>query len=173
MDDQTNRRELIHILRAAYSGELAAALAYRGHWKSLRTGSSERQRIQQIEQEEWVHRERVGFILDTLTSRPRKLKEGRMWIIGRVIGGLCYVLGWFMPMYFAGRLESQNVKEYESAAFYADALGLIEFQNDLLEMARVEKEHEIFFLSTVANHPLLPLMQSIFGWGGEAVGSRQ
>jgi Uma2 family endonuclease len=30
------RQNLIRILQSAYSGELAAAFAYRGHWKSLK-----------------------------------------------------------------------------------------------------------------------------------------
>ena len=32
-------------------------------------------------------------------------------------------------------------------------------------MARVEKEHELFFLSVVTGHRLLPLMCSLFKWG--------
>jgi hypothetical protein len=35
----------------AYSGELAAGLAYRGHWRSVRD-AAERERIQTIEAEE-------------------------------------------------------------------------------------------------------------------------
>lgn len=42
---------LAAILRLAYSGELAAALAYRGHWKSVRD-PDERARIRQIEEED-------------------------------------------------------------------------------------------------------------------------
>ena len=30
------RRNLIRILQNAYSGEIAAAYAYRGHWKSVK-----------------------------------------------------------------------------------------------------------------------------------------
>lgn len=45
------RHDLIAILRLAYSAELAARLAYRGHWKSL-ADSEDRGRIRQIEEEE-------------------------------------------------------------------------------------------------------------------------
>ncbi|HXU39631.1 MAG TPA: ferritin-like domain-containing protein [Blastocatellia bacterium] len=159
-----DRDELIRILQGAYSGELAAGLAYRGHWKSV-SSPDERTAIQKIEREEAVHRQRVGEMLDTLGAGPRKVREARMWMIGRTIGLSCHALGRFLPMYFAGRLESGNVVEYEDAAAHASALGLSEFEADLLVMARVEKEHELFFLSMVAGHRLLPLMQGIFKWG--------
>ncbi|HVF48361.1 MAG TPA: hypothetical protein VNA17_12420, partial [Pyrinomonadaceae bacterium] len=63
---------------------------------------------------------------------------------------------------FAGRLESQNSVEYEEAAALASELGLDECVNDLLDMARVELEHEVFFRETVAGHRLLPLMRGVF-----------
>ena len=40
--------DLVAILQLAYSGELAAALAYRGHWKSV-SDIEDRRRIRQIE----------------------------------------------------------------------------------------------------------------------------
>src|SRR5262245_5370241 len=164
MDLESNRQRLIHILQGAYSGELAAGFAYRGHWKSLKN-ANERIAIQKIEREEWVHRERAGEMLASLGAAPLKLREAKLWVIGRTIGLACHVIGWFLPMYFAGRLESGNVLEYEDAAFHAAALGLSDFQADLLVMARVEKEHEMFFLGMVTGHRLLPLMLSIFKWG--------
>ena len=69
-----------------------------------------------------------------------------------------------MPMYFAGRLESGNVVEYEEAASYAKELGMHECVDDLLDMAKVEAEHEAFFHSTVAGHRMLPAMTRVFGW---------
>jgi hypothetical protein len=156
--------QLIHILQGAYSGELAAGFAYRGHWRSV-TSPNERAAIQKIEQEEWVHRKRVGEMLASLGASPRKLREAKLWLIGRTIGLACHFTGWFLPMYFAGRLESGNVIEYEVAAAHAAALGLTEFEADLLLMARVEKEHELFFLSIITGHRLLPIVSGIFGWG--------
>lgn len=69
-----------------------------------------------------------------------------------------------MPMYFAGRLESRNSVEYEDAAACAEDLELKECVCDLLEMARVELEHEMFFREMVAGHRLLPVMKRVFGW---------
>ena len=37
MDHQSEREKLIQILQGAYSGELAAGYAYRGHWKSVKS----------------------------------------------------------------------------------------------------------------------------------------
>jgi demethoxyubiquinone hydroxylase (CLK1/Coq7/Cat5 family) len=161
---QRQQQQLIHILQAAYSGEMAAAYAYRGHWKSLKS-SAEKVCVQRIENEEWIHREKVGRILDDLQAGPLRFKEMRMLITGRMIGMLCHLTGWFLPMYFAGRLESRNVCEYESAAAHARTLGLTEFENELRMMAIVEKEHEVFFMNAIASHRLLPLMRKIFRWG--------
>ncbi len=151
----------------AYSGELAAGFAYRGHWKSVKN-RDERAAIQKIESEEWIHRKRVGEMLAVLDSAPLKLREAKLWMIGRTIGAACHVIGWFLPMYFAGRLESGNVIEYQVAASHAGALGLKEFETDLLAMARVEKEHEMFFLNIITGHRLVPIVSSVFGWGGIA-----
>jgi demethoxyubiquinone hydroxylase (CLK1/Coq7/Cat5 family) len=164
MGQQPERQQLIRILQAAYSGELAAAYAYRGHWKSL-SDPVEQESVQRIEHEEMVHREKVGRILSELKSGPLRFREIKMSLIGRTIGMLCHLAGWFMPMYFAGRLESRNVCEYESAATHARRLGLTEFETELRVMATVEREHEIYFMQAIAAHRLLPLMRKIFGWG--------
>lgn len=158
------QQQLIRLLQAAYSGEMAAAYAYRGHWKSLKS-SAEKVCVRRIEMEEWVHREKVGRILNDLQAGPLRLREIRMLATGRTIGMLCHLTGWFLPMYFAGRLESRNVCEYEAAAVHARHLGLTEFEAELRMMAMVEKEHELFFMNTIASHRLLPLMRKIFRWG--------
>lgn len=69
-----------------------------------------------------------------------------------------------MPMYFAGRLESQNSTEYEDAAGHAQELGMDDCVEDLLDMARVELEHEVFFRGVVTGHRLLPLTSRVFRW---------
>lgn len=157
------KTNLIRILQHAYSGEVAAAYAYRGHWKSLKEGT-ERDHIKRIEEEEWDHRRRVGEWLEKLGAKPKPAREKVFWTVGRTLGVSCHISGWFMPMYFAGRLESQNSVEYEDAAAIARELGLDECVADLLDMARVEVEHEEFFRGVVANHRLLPVMKRVFGW---------
>ncbi len=159
----TTRQNLIRILQNAYSGEIAAAFAYRGHWKSLKD-SPERTEIKKIEAEEWHHRERVGRWLEILGVKPRFIREKLFWTVGRSLGVTCFLSGWFMPMYFAGRLESGNIIEYEEAAQFAKELGMDACVEDLLDMARVEGEHEAFFRQTITGHKLLPAMKKIFRW---------
>ncbi len=159
-----NSAALILILRRAYSGEMTAALAYRGHWLSLRN-LQEIAEIRQIEKEEWIHRERLGYWLRQLDVRPMWLLEIRMAILGSIILIGCNMVGWFIPMYFAGRLESQNDREYEEAAIHAEALGLEELHAELKVMAQLERDHEQYFLAKVADHPALPFWKKWFHWG--------
>ena len=148
-----NRQKLIAILQLAYSGELAAAYAYRGHWKSV-SDADERVAIRGIEEDEWRHRKLVGEMLATLGAGPDKTREVRATIVGRTLGFLCHVSGWFAPMYGAGKLESRNIVEYETAARYARDCGHQEMVECLLEMAEVEWDHEKYFRSRVLSHPL-------------------
>src|SRR5262245_41896326 len=151
-DPAAARRALVTILRHAYSGERAAALAYGGHWRSLPQGP-DRRRIRTIEDEEWRHRSRVGGMLAALESRPSAWREARAEAIGAVLGVLCHVAGRLAPMYAAGRLESVNIREYETAALLALEAGRHEWVESFLEMAEVEWEHERYFRGRVEDHP--------------------
>lgn len=153
MPETDSRHNLIALLQLAYSAEQAAALAYRGHWHSV-ADREERAHIKQIEDEEWHHRQLVGEMLEKLGAQPDRQREFRSFLIGRVLGVLCHVMGWLAPMYGAGRLESRNVREYETAARYARACGHEEFIDCLLTMAEVEWEHEYYFRSRVLLHGL-------------------
>jgi len=169
MSEQDSRSKLIALLQLAYSAELAAAYAYRGHWHSV-ADQDERARIRQIEDEEWHHRELVGGMLERLGSGPNRQREIRSLLLGRALGFLCHVMGWLAPMYGAGRLESRNIREYETAARHARDCGHEEFTDCLLTMAEVEWEHEYYFRSRVLLHsfgqrlslwPLPPSKESI------------
>ena len=102
--------------------------------------------------------------LEHLSAKPKYLREKIFWTIGRTLGILCFISGWFFPMYFAGRLESQNTKEYEDAAQFAKELKMDECYGELMEMSAKELEHEEFFRRVVANHRLLPLTRKVFKW---------
>ena len=157
------KAKLIRILQNAHAGELAAAYAYRGHWKSLKE-SGEKERIKQIEAEEWRHRENVRSWLQELNAEPLNRREMILGAIGKSLGAMCYVSGWFLPMYFAGRLESQNVQEYIDAAEFAKELKMQSCFEEMMEMSRVEKEHEEFFRLAVSHHRLLPVTKMFFRW---------
>jgi rubrerythrin len=164
MNADQHRKELIHILHMAYSGELAAGIAYAGHWRSLSVADQIKS-IKKIENDEWVHRRLVGEMLAELDDRPQRWREMMMAAIGSSVFIACFLGGWFMPMYFAGRLESANTKEYFQAAYHASELGLTHMQGKLMELSAVELEHEEFFKSIVQGHVLLPLMIKFFRWG--------
>ena len=151
MSQPRDSKPLVAILQLAYSGELAAAYAYRGHWHSL-TDADERARIEKIENEEWHHRRLVGEMLASLNSRPSAFREVRAAIIGRVLSLLCHLSGWLAPMYGAGKLESRNIREYETGARLAREAGKEEFVDCLLTMAEVEWEHERYFRARVLGH---------------------
>ena len=152
-----DRSRLIALLQLAYSGEKAAGYAYRGHWKSV-SSSKERERIASIEEEEWHHRKLVGEMLAELGSGPDSARETRAAVIGRTLGFFCHISGWFFPMYGAGKLESRNIREYETAARYAVGCGQLLFVDCLLAMAEVEWEHEHYFRSKVERHWLIRLV---------------
>jgi rubrerythrin len=76
MFENNNRKLLISILQMAYSGELAAGLAYRGHWHSV-MDPKERQEIQKIENEEWRHRKLVGEMLADLQTKSIRYRSAR------------------------------------------------------------------------------------------------
>ena len=70
----------------------------------------DRDAIRCIEAEEWDHRERVGRMIESLGGSPSRVRELRAFVTGSLLGFLCHVGGWFLPMYAAGKLESRNVK---------------------------------------------------------------
>jgi hypothetical protein len=108
--------------------------------------------VKTIEDEELHHRKLVGEMLQSLDAAPDTHREMRASVVGRVLGFFCHLTGWLAPMYGAGRLESKNIVEYETAARYARDCGRTEFVDWLLTMAEVEWEHEAFFRSCVLRH---------------------
>jgi len=94
-----------------------------------------------------------------------KYYEARFHMIGKTISASCYIIGWFMPFYFAGSLESGNVCEYFRMKQYFNALGIKEHDEILYEMGIKEKEHEVYFLSKIKHNKLLPFFEKIFSWG--------
>ncbi|MDQ2870189.1 MAG: ferritin-like domain-containing protein [Acidobacteriota bacterium] len=145
------RKMLVRLLQLAYSGEKAAALAYQGHARSVRD-PDEKAMIAKIENDEWIHRRKVGALLDRLGARPLAVREARASAVGHTLSVLCSLAGWFLPMFLAGRLETRNVCEYEKAAGWAAELHLDDFLADLREMAAVEVEHEKYFHEVIGRN---------------------
>lgn len=164
VDVATARAALVRGLQDAHAGELAAAYAYRGHWKSLRRRPAARAEVQRIEAAEWHHRTLVAAMLEELGGRPRRRRELLMACIGRFFGALCFVGGFFGPMYAAGRLEGMNVDQYDAAGQHAATLGLGAYAEQLEAMRQEEDRHERFFGEQVRGHWLLPLTSALLGW---------
>lgn len=152
------RAKLIRQLQCAHAGELAAGYAYRGHWHSVRE-PQERERIREIESDEWHHRELVAGLLRQLGAKPLRLREAVFFCIGKFIAGFCHVGGWFFPMWGAGLLEQHNIVEYEDCAEYASRCGEDSMIDCLLGMAEVEWEHERYFREKASGHWLVRLFR--------------
>jgi hypothetical protein len=162
-----HHKELVDLLQRAYSAEKAAAFAYQGHAGSVKN-KEEKIAIRQIELDEWNHRKEVLDIMKQYEIPVSKKYEMQFHIIGKTISASCYIIGWFMPYYFAGRLESGNVCEYFRMRQYFNSIGINAHDKILYEMGIKEKEHEVYFLQRIKNNKLLPFFEKIFSWGKES-----
>jgi rubrerythrin len=161
-----NHAGLVDLLRKAYSAEKAAAFAYQGHAGAVKK-PEEKKAIHQIEIDEWNHRRDVLLIMQKYNVPISKYYEFRFHVIGKIISGSCYVIGWFMPFYFAGRLESGNVCEYFRMMHMFHSLGIKEHDKVLYEMGIKEKEHEVYFLEQIKTNKMLPFFERLFSWGNK------
>jgi len=156
--------QLVDLIQMAYSAEKAAAFAYIGHAASVKN-KEEKIAIKQIEIDEWNHRAEVLLLMKEYDIPVSKWYEFKFHVIGKVISGSCFVIGWFMPFYFAGRLESGNVCEYFRMKHYFNSLGIKKHDVILYEMGMKEKEHEVYFLEQIKDSKLLPFFEKLFFWG--------
>lgn len=157
-------KALVDLLQMAYSAEKAAAFAYQGHAGSVKS-ADEKTAIKQIEDDEWGHRHEVLLIMRQYGIPVSRWYEFRFHVIGKAISASCYVIGWFMPYYFAGRLESGNVCEYFRLMHYFHELGINQHDQVLYDMGIREKEHEVYFLDRIKNRKALAFFERIFNWG--------
>ena len=151
MEAALARTELIRGLQLAHAGELGATRAYLGHCRALR-GRPERARLTRILKDEILHRHVVARMLAELDSAPDPRAEKRLNRIGRLIACACIWGGWFIPMYGAARLESDNIVEYEILARLAWWAGLHEYIDELLHLGEVEWDHEFWLRELASTH---------------------
>jgi hypothetical protein len=161
---QLNHPALVELLQRAYSAEKAAAFAYIGHAASLKNPAATAA-VKQIEDDEWGHRRNVLAIMQQHDIPISRFYEVKFHVIGRIISASCYLIGWFMPYFFAGKLESGNVCEYFVMMQYFHALGIREHDEILYEMGIKEKEHEVYFLEQIRDSKWLPFFERVFSWG--------
>lgn len=161
-----SHQKLVTLLQTAYSAEKAAMFAYQGHAGAVRD-KTQKASIRQIELDEQYHREEVLVIMKQYGIPVNKYFEVKYYLIGKTISAACYVIGWFMPFYFAGRLESGNVCEYFRMMQYFHEIGITEHNQVLYDMGMKEKEHEIYFLEKIKDSRMLPFFEKLFSWGGQ------
>jgi hypothetical protein len=125
-------------------------VAYIGHATSLKNPAA-KAAVKQIEDDEWGHRRNVFAIMQQYDIPVSRFYEFKFHVIGRVISASCHVISWFMPYFFAGKLESGNVCEYFVMMKYFHALGI--------------KEHEVYFLEQIKDSKWLPYFERVFSWG--------
>jgi rubrerythrin len=159
-----NHPALVDLLKQAYSAEKAAAFAYQGHAASVKN-TTEKKAIKQIEDDEWGHRHEVLQMMKQYDVPVSKFYEFKFHVIGKIISFSCFIIGRFMPFYFAGRLESGNVCEYFRMKQYFNSLRIKEHDKVLYDMGIKEKEHEVYFLEKVQNDKWLPFFEKLFAWG--------
>jgi hypothetical protein len=157
---------LAMLLQRAYSGEMAAALAYVGHARSLRCPQA-KSAVKQIEDDEWKHRQNVLALMRKYEVPVSRAYEAYFFCIGKIIALSCHVIGRFMPYFFAGKLESGNVCEYFVMMRYFHELGIHDHDEMLYEMGMKEKEHEMYFLAQIEGDRFLPFFERVFSWGRE------
>ena len=143
------RAQLIATLQMAYSGELAAGFAYRGHWHSVRD-PEERRRIKQIEDEEWHHRKLVGEMLESPV--PVRIKCGRCerpwwgecWdcCVTSAVGSRRCTERAGSRVAISSSMKRRRVMRSRAGEDLIDCL---------LTMAEVEWEHEKYFRSCAAS----------------------
>lgn len=153
LDPTQALEKLTCLLQSAHAGEKAAANAYYGHAHSLFIkNNTEKNEILNIMDEELHHREVLFEMLKTLGAKPNKLKEIIMYAVGVVIALLCIPGGYYIPMYGAGKIERNNIVEYEVAARLAYLSGQHAFIETLLQFAEIEWDHELYFRKKVKGH---------------------
>lgn len=136
--------KLVKALQDAHAGELAAYYAYQGHWESLKD-PSERAALQEIQQDELEHIIFLSHYLNKMGFKPSPIKDFVWTTIGKTIGALCHVTGWYLPMRVAGIMERIGTKSYIEISAIARAEGHEILAKKLLDMAEVEKRHENTF----------------------------
>jgi hypothetical protein len=157
-------KALVDLLRMAYSAEKAAVFAYQGHAASVKS-ELKKAAIKQIEIDEWNHQHKVLTIMNQYGIKPSRHYEIRFHIVRKLTSTGCHVIGWFMPFYFAGCLESSNVCEYFRMIHFFHELGIREHNQTLYEIGVKEKEHKDYFYAQIKGHKLLPLFERLFSWG--------
>lgn len=138
--------KLVRLLKQAHAVETGAYNAYEGHWRSLKK-ESERNKVQEIQKDEWFHRQSVGWMLIELKSEPSEFLETVMYLVGKTISIACYVMGYRAAMWGAKIMEVMGKNIYKKLAQIARDEGYPAMGVELDLMQKAEESHEEYFKS--------------------------
>jgi demethoxyubiquinone hydroxylase (CLK1/Coq7/Cat5 family) len=156
--------EVLRWLRRAHAGELGAALAYRGHARSVRR-PAERVRLYAILHEELGHRAEAAVLLaDRGEAGDARLGRG-VARLGRVAAIGCRCTGHWAPMLGAALAEAINVSEYHRLALAAERAGDAEVVAFAVRSRRLEAEHARWFVACAARHGgMMAMVARVVPW---------
>ena len=137
-------KKLIRQLKFAHAAEIAAYHAYEGHWRSV-SNQAEQDYIKTIQLDELKHIFTIEKMLEGIHAKPSPLLDKAGKIVGELIGFACYYSGWRLPMWVAGVMEKIGTRSYREIALEAAEQGRYLMAGCLMEMAKVEEEHEQYF----------------------------
>ena len=143
--------EVLRWLRRAHAGELGAAIAYRGHARSVRR-PAERARLYRILAEELRHRAEAAALLAARGADCDRRLGCNVARLGRIAAISCAFTGHWAPMLGAALAEAINVGEYRHlgrAALAADDRDVADFAR---RSQRLEREHAEWFVAAAARH---------------------
>lgn len=132
------------MLKLSHGIEVGAWNAYQGHWQSL-TDQEEINAIKYIQEEELGHQIILEDFLEDLGSGRSAIIDFIFKYIGKTMGFLCKVLGYRLPMFGAGMIETLGVINYELVAKWASLNREYTMTEVLMEMAEVEALHKQYF----------------------------
>lgn len=131
-------------LRFAHAAEIAAYHAYEGHWRSV-SNEAERKYIQTIALDEKKHIRDLERMLDSFGYCSDAFLDKCGKIAGELAGLACYYSGWRLPVLVARFIEKIGAVSYENIAIEAAEQGKYVLASKLMEMAKVEQEHDEYF----------------------------
>jgi len=132
------------MLKFAHAAEIAAYHAYEGHWRSV-SNQAEQDHIKNIQFDELKHIYTLKRILFTFGHRSNRYLDICGKAVGETVGFMCYHSGWRLPMIVAGLMEKIGASSYHEIALEAADNGQERLAWQLLNMAKNEEDHEVFF----------------------------
>lgn len=140
----TGISKLIKALQWAHASELGAYYAYQGHWESL-SNLKQIQQIQRIQKDELNHAASLKAYLEQLNSNTHNPMDQFFTLVGKILGYMCKVFGWRIPMIIAGLLERIGKNSYTNMSQQAEDLQMYKLAAELEAMGKIEEQHELYF----------------------------